>query len=68
MINTGETKSVKDCSYFYSAYLERGILTNSGYNCRHPKQEETVTEEGQKVGNCYSWSCPLRIREKAESA
>ena len=58
----------KSCKYFYSAYLQIGILTNSGYNCSHPYQTEKVNESGQQIGNCYSWSCPLinnQIRQES---
>ena len=55
-----DVDSAKRCTYFYSAYLLKGILANSGLNCNHPEQQEVTMEEGQAIGNCYSWSCPLR--------
>lgn len=47
------------CCYFYSAYMQMGILVNSGFNCNHELQKEIVTIDGQEIGCCYSWSCPL---------
>lgn len=47
------------CNYFYSAFLQQGILANSGYNCKHQNQLEVVEIDGQKIGCCYPWSCPL---------
>ena len=43
------------CGHFYNAYLEKGITVNNGYNCNHPDQEETDTEDGQEIGKCYCW-------------
>lgn len=47
------------CGYFYNACLEKNISTNNGYNCNHPDQQETDIIDGQKIGKCYCWSCPL---------
>lgn len=54
------------CGYFYNAYIKYGIIVNSGYNCSHPDQKETHTENGKKVGCCYSWSCPLACKADEE--
>ncbi len=60
------TKKIEDinrfanrCGYFYNACIEKNISINNGYNCNHPDQEECEEEEGQKIGKCYCWSCPL---------
>lgn len=49
------------CGYFYNAEMEEDFNCNNGYNCKHPQQEETETNEetGKEVGKCYAWSCPL---------
>lgn len=48
------------CGYFYNAYLEKDASINNGYNCRHPEQTETDTaDNGEEIGKCYCWSCPL---------
>ena len=47
------------CGHFYNAYIEKNISINNGYNCNHPMQEETETVNGQEIGKCYCWSCPL---------
>ena len=47
------------CGYFYNAYISKNILVNSGHNCNHPNQKTNEIVEGQKIGECYSWSCPL---------
>jgi uncharacterized protein YfaQ (DUF2300 family) len=48
------------CGYFYNAYLEKDVSINNGYNCNHPDQEEIeTTEDGEKIGRCFCWSCPL---------
>ena len=51
----------KQCGYFYNACMEEDFNCNNGYNCKHPQQEETDTNEetGKEVGKCYAWSCPL---------
>lgn len=49
----------KKCGYLYNAYIEKGIIANSGYNCKHPSQKEIYEEHGEKVGLCYCFSCPL---------
>lgn len=54
------------CGYFYNAYLEKGVSINNGYNCRHPKQEEFEDINGVKIGNCYSFSCPLAYKADRE--
>jgi len=48
------------CGYFYDAETDN-FTCNNGYNCRHPQQEETDTndETGENVGRCHAWSCPL---------
>ena len=54
-------KFANQCGYFYNAYMKEGFNCNNGYNCKHPQQEETDTNEltGKEVGKCYAWSCPL---------
>jgi hypothetical protein len=47
------------CGYFYNAYIEKEITINNGYNCSHPEQEEIETVNGQKIGSCHCFSCPL---------
>ena len=56
------------CGYFYNAYLEKDFTCNNGYNCRHPEQQETATNEatGEEIGMCYSWSCPLAYEADEE--
>lgn len=54
------------CGYFYNAYLEKDISVNNGYNCRHPEQEEYEIEDGEKIGSCYCWSCPLAYEADEE--
>lgn len=54
----------KSCNYFYSAFLSQGILVNSGYNCNNENQLEVIEIEGQKIGCCYPWSCPLEEAKK----
>ena len=60
LVSNKENEFKNTCGYFYSAYIQKGILCNSGYNCSNPEQKETVIVDGQEVGCCYSWSCPLR--------
>ena len=52
-------KFANQCGYFYNAHIEKGITVNNGYNCRHPEQEETETVDGQEIGRCHCFSCPL---------
>lgn len=47
------------CGYFYNAYIEKNISVNNGYNCNHKEQEEIETVNGQRIGSCYCFSCPL---------
>lgn len=47
------------CGYFYNAFLEKGITINNGYNCNHPSQEETEEVNGEEIGRCHCYSCPL---------
>lgn len=49
------------CGYFYNAYIEKDFSCNNGYNCSHPNQSETDTNEetGEEIGKCYCWSCPM---------
>ena len=49
------------CGHFYNAYLKEGICVNNGYNCKHPKQERTWTDEetGKTAGFCSCGCCPL---------
>lgn len=47
------------CGHFYNAYIKKNININNGYNCNNSKQEETETVDGQEIGKCYCWSCPL---------
>jgi len=49
------------CGYFFNAYMSENFECNNGYNCKHPQQEETDTNEatGKEIGKCYAWSCPL---------
>lgn len=47
------------CGYFYNAYIEKNISCNNGYNCNHPEQDNNEIIDGQAIGNCYCWSCPL---------
>lgn len=52
------------CPYSYS-YEDECI--NNYYNCKHPKQEEFETaENGDEVGKCYCFSCPLGIEAEQE--
>ena len=44
-----------ECSYSY----QDDANINSGYNCKHPDQEELEIINNEKIGKCYSWSCPL---------
>lgn len=59
IVSNKENELKNTCGYFYSAYLEKSILVNSGYNCSHLRQKENVVVDGQVIGCCYSWSCPL---------
>lgn len=52
------------CPYSYS-YEDECI--NNYYNCKHPKQEEFETSEnGDNVGKCYCFSCPLGVEADQE--
>lgn len=47
------------CGYFYNAYLEKDISCNNGYNCNHSEQSEVEVIDGEKIGRCHCYSCPL---------
>lgn len=57
------------CGYFYNINFKYPSLPNinNGYNCDHPDQEETEDIDGQKIGKCYSWSCPLAYSADKET-
>lgn len=54
------------CGYFYNAYIEKNITCNNGYNCRHPEQGGTWDFDGETIGCCYAWSCPLAYEADEE--
>lgn len=47
------------CQYFNSE-------TAGGYGCDHPQQQETREENGEEVGCCFCWSCPLGCEAEQE--
>lgn len=59
-------KLANRCGHFYNAYTKKDICVNNGYNCSHPDQEEFETVEGQKIGKCFAWSCPLGYEPSRE--
>lgn len=54
-----EYEKLKQCKYFYNAFKDKGIIVNSGFNCKHPRQKEIYYEQDEKIGCCDLWSCPL---------
>lgn len=55
------------CGYFSNEFIEKGVDVNNGYNCRHANQDEYEEIEGEKIGKCFSWSCPLCLYADEES-
>lgn len=60
------TKKIEDinifanrCGYFYNAFVEKGISVNNGYNCSHLEQAEIENVNGESIGRCHCFSCPL---------
>ncbi len=52
------------CPYFY--YYEKEY-TNNYYNCNHPQQEEVEeADNGESVGKCHCFSCPIGIEAEQE--
>lgn len=47
------------CGFFYNAYIKKNININNGYNCNHPDQTEYEEVDGEKIGRCHCFSCPL---------
>jgi hypothetical protein len=45
------------CEYFYCYNGDTNF--NNGYNCSHPDCEEIEEENGEKIGCCHSYTCPL---------
>jgi len=58
----------RSCGYFFNAYIDQDFCSNNGYNCRHPQQEETNTNEhtGEEIGSCFAWCCPLAYEADEE--
>jgi len=48
-----------ECGFFYNAFLEKEISVNNGYNCNHSEQTENESVNGEIIGRCHCYSCPL---------
>lgn len=58
-------KAVLFDSFMYTCQFHNGE-TADGYGCDHPKQEETVEEDGKEVGCCYCHTCSLGIEAEQQ--
>lgn len=55
------------CPYFYDS----GYSVNNGYNCAHPKCEESEKVDSTyikncEIGRCHTFTCPLVIEADEE--